>query len=105
MKRITPEIALQAFEETGFKPVQEWFYDVGGCACAIGAISVCKGNVADEFTAINFANKEFGRMYSLGFQMGFDGERKPITAYIFKPLRTGYEDGIAAWETVKHLAS
>lgn len=104
MNRITPEIALEAYENTGLRPKKEMFFDNESypvCACAIGAVFVFSGNIADELGAEMSAKTLYGWGYTVGFQKGFDGWTEET---ITENEVTGFIDGRATWEAVKHLA-
>lgn len=99
MKRITPQEVLEAFEKTGLKPMQGDYYPFAGCACALGAIASSQGiegSLYHQFSII------YGD-YQDAFTDGFDGRRKPLGG-LCESDELAYQDGLAAWEAVKHLA-
>jgi hypothetical protein len=103
--KITPEMILDAYENTGLKPKQgDYFSKDGKCACGLGAFYAFNNNTKelDGSYVGNYISKLISYDYLSGFIDGFDSNE-----YIGDPLDEeiiGYKDGIAAWEAVKHLA-
>jgi|SRR5690625_4341677 len=109
MKRITPEMALRAYEETGLKPMQGDYFPEKGCACGLGvmmqhihpeinieALDIHKFDVRVSAT--------FGNSYKSGFAAGFDGVPEEFRGFMGTIEKAAYEDGRKVWEAVKHLA-
>jgi hypothetical protein len=81
--RITPRKVLEAYWETGLKPMADDFGDEKGRACALAALAAQdfgRGfaspeeaeTLVDEYRAKRFEVGEF-KSYTLGFMRGFDG--------------------------------
>ena len=108
MRRITPEEVLKAYEKTGLKPMQGDYFSKDGCACGLGAIAkkqglieyTAIGSVCCYGTSINLISV-YGESYHNGFANGFDDLGSDD---LDRDLAQCFEDGMAAWEAVKHLA-
>lgn len=108
MNRITPEQVVDAYRRTGWRPIQEAFYDrINGQHCGCG-LSVLVGD-AEKVLQMDgyigrrlqlFAN-ELGLTadYVSGFIRGYDGDGGGPWWGSEKFL--GWQDGRACWEAVK----
>lgn len=115
MTRITPDQVLEAFERTGFTPSKEvWFVDIESKrADAIGILAMIKLNHNYEGLKWSFFRiGEYetlsqvlgtGLVYMRGFIRGFEGGFLSHQFYGSDRYKSGYNDGKAAWEAVKHL--
>ena len=110
--RITPREVLEAYEETGLRPlVGQWYEPETSSACALSAVAVVTdGVVANQDTmmdgqaAINLVVMRVPRMstyYRMGFVLGFDDKPPPLPSGEDDPAylkteawaRKGYRDG------------
>lgn len=119
IKRITPDQVKAAYEMTGLRPVQcEWLDTAAGrnCACGLSAVYAERFNIDSLEEAHGFYDDdgisetievglELDRNYISGFVAGFDAGDIDNTSNLFTDIfKLGFEDGVAAWEAVKHLA-
>ena len=108
MKRITPEEVLEAFVSQELTPMQGAYFQKDGCACGLGAMAKKMGMVT-YYTPEKYSGRETGKKlseyygvnYHDGFARGFDNQG--IDGF-GEAYSKGYEDGLAAWEAVSHLA-
>ncbi len=96
--RISPEVALRAYEETGIKPSYNWWQ----CGIAVVA-AACGVENSELFEAI-------GKPYKAGYIDGFDGRTKNVWELgILSRLRpgnggryrAGFEDGVTLRKSLK----
>lgn len=108
LKRITPEQVVEAYRRTGWRPIQEAFYDrINGQHCGCG-LSVLVGDAEkvlqmECYTGLRlqlFAN-ELGLTadYVSGFIRGYDGDGG--SSWWDSEKLLGWQDGRACWEAVK----
>ncbi|WP_336772341.1 hypothetical protein [Paenibacillus sp. MMO-58] len=106
---ITVELAIAAYQKTGFEPVQDHFFleESGGmCACLVGVLYAACGNeleniVLDAGKAETFAHQRYGRSYANGMISGFDGSE--FNENNSESWQNGHRKGREIWEGVKHL--
>lgn len=104
MKRITVEMLLEAFQKTGLTPMQGDYFPSPGCACGLGVIYYQFSGVANDEGVENYLDNEYDGNYKRGFAEGFDNRPNRLTRNS-EEWCIGYEDGQAAWDAVKHLAT
>lgn len=105
MKRITPDQVIEAYQLTGWKPIQDdWIDKVNGqiCGCGLAVLIGDAEKVRNFDSDIEYrVADELGLSveYVTGFVQGFDGG--VMLNYFTGEHKAGYEDGRAAWEAVK----
>lgn len=116
INRITPDQVKAAYESTGLKPEQCIWIDTSAgrnCACGLSTVYVSKFDQETLETKVSTADGYFPVVighgleldyhYVDGFTCGFDGASSLLDR-VHERFKQGYEDGVAAWEAVKHLA-
>lgn len=98
--RITPILALAAYERTGLKPTAHVTVD-GDCGCPIGAIARdrgIKGDSIDDLARLLGLSDD----YNFDFTEAFDDVAKNGSGPFADSAAS--RDALAVWATVKHLA-
>lgn len=105
-KRLTVDMVLKAYEETGMKPATGTFYDVlsdkSSCGCGFGAYA--EQQKIDPWEDDELDSLGFTERYRTGFYNGFDGEKEEsVRTWIEenKDFALGYEDGKATHRAVE----
>lgn len=113
INRITPDQVKAAYESTGLKPEQCIWIDTStgrNCACGLSAVYAARfdakdlvydGSIFDVIADGLCLQDSYVSGFVAGFDHGGAADSANLTPEVFK---LGYEDGVAAWEAVKHLA-
>ena len=102
MKRITPEMVVEAYRKTGLRPIPRVWYDAENkCGCASTALAVAGGlpvEKVDGHLVIGFLcdQLEVSRRYVNEFVNGFDGRGSR-----WSDCSDGFLDGQTCWQAVK----
>jgi hypothetical protein len=103
VKRITPDEVKAAYAKTGIKPERGGYFSSKkgrpACGCGIAALYIANCGLTSnpELDLWDWCEPLFGRHYSQGFTIGFDGGPRWLYGRIDgEEFEAGIEDGNAA---------
>lgn len=104
IKRIMPQEVLDAYRETGMKPITGLDWDGHGCGCALGAITAkttARYVTGGAYCFSHMVLDQYGYepRYLAGFMSGFDGSPGVVHESLAGGL--GLADGEAAHVAVE----